>query len=44
MRKAPALLDAVQQLSEEVEKEPLPAEHREHIQKFHDLLTGTERP
>ena len=40
----PRLLDAVQQLSEEVEKEPLPAEHREHIQRFHELLTGSERP
>ena len=44
VRQAPALLDAVQQLSEEVEKEPLPVEHREHIQKFHELLTGGESP
>ncbi|MBI4604372.1 MAG: hypothetical protein HY721_20625 [Planctomycetes bacterium] len=32
--------EAVRQLSREVETEPLPIEHREHIQRFHDLLLG----
>ncbi len=32
--------DAVRQLSEEVEKEPLPIENREQIQRFHELLLG----
>ncbi|HVR73484.1 MAG TPA: hypothetical protein VMT52_04095 [Planctomycetota bacterium] len=35
---------AVRQLSEEVEKEPLPIEHREQIQRFHDLLLGGGEP
>jgi hypothetical protein len=49
--KGAALEEAVRQLSEEVEKEPLPVEHREQIRRFHDLLlhggevdAGAEKP
>ena len=38
VRKSAAIEEAVRQLSEEVEKEPLPVEHKEQIQRFHDLL------
>lgn len=36
--------DAVRQLSQEVEKEPLPVEYREQIQRFHELLLGGGAP
>jgi hypothetical protein len=38
IEKSAAVDAAVRELSEEVEKEPLPVEHRESIQKFHDLI------
>jgi hypothetical protein len=41
VEKGAALEKVVQQLAEEVEKEPLPVEHREQIQRYHDLLRGT---
>lgn len=40
IEKGAALEHAVRQLSEEVEKEPLPVEHREQIQRFHELILG----
>jgi hypothetical protein len=44
IRKGADLDRAVQELSEEVEKEPLPVEHRRQIQKFHELLLGGDEP
>ena len=40
IKKGPALQSIVQELSEEVQKEPLPIEHREHIWRFQELLRG----
>jgi len=40
LKKGPALQSIVQELSEEVEKEPLPIEHRDHISRFQELLRG----
>ena len=31
---------AIQELTEEVEKEPLPVEHKEHVRKYYNLLRG----
>lgn len=36
--KGGAVREAVQKLSEEVEKEPLPLEHREQVERFQQLL------
>ena len=38
------LEQAVQELSQEVEKEPLPIEHRRKIERFYDYLLGGESP
>lgn len=40
IQKGGAVEQAVRQLSEEVEKEPLPVEYRDQIQRFHSLLLG----
>ena len=42
VRKGADLQRAVQELSEEVENEPLPFEHRQQIQRFHKLLLGDD--
>ena len=31
---------AIQELTEEVEKEPLPIEHRRHLQRYYNALRG----
>ncbi len=31
---------AIQELTEEVEKEPLPIEHRRHLQRYYGALRG----
>ncbi len=31
---------AIQELTEEVEKEPLPIEHRRHLQRYYGVLRG----
>lgn len=31
---------AIQELAEEVEKEPLPIEHRRHLQRYYGVLRG----
>lgn len=31
---------AIQELTEEVEKEPLPIEHRRHLQRYYAILRG----
>jgi len=38
IQKGVALEEAVRQLAEEVEKEPLPAEHRDQVERFQNLL------
>ena len=35
-----AVRGAVQQLAEEVSKEPIPQEHREQIKIFHEMILG----
>ena len=41
----PPVEQAVQELSEEVEKEPLPVEHRRQVERFYDLLLqGATKP
>lgn len=40
IQKGGAVEQAVRQLSEQVEKEPLPVEYRDQIQRFHSLLLG----
>ena len=35
---------AIQELTEEVEKEPLPIEHREHLQRYYSALRGEAPP
>ena len=44
VEKSQAIEDAVRQLSQEVETEPLPVEHREQIQRFHNLILGGNGP
>jgi hypothetical protein len=40
VQKGGAVEQAVRELSEEVEKEPLPVEQREQIRRFHELILG----
>jgi len=40
IQKGGAVEQAGRQLSEQVEKEPLPVEYRDQIQRFHSLLLG----
>ena len=40
IRAGGALESRVRELSEEVQKEPLPVENRDQIQRFHELLLG----
>ena len=42
LQKGGALETAVREQAQEVEKEPLPAEQREQLQRFHELLLGGE--
>ncbi len=37
---SPSVRQAVQELTEEVEKEPLPIEHRRHLRRFFGVLQG----
>ena len=38
--KGGAIEKAVQEMSEQVDREPLPVEKREQIERFHELLLG----
>jgi hypothetical protein len=42
VKKGGSLEQAVRDLSEEVEKEPIPVEQRQQIQRFHALILGEE--
>ena len=37
-----SVAQAIQELTEEVEKEPLPIEHREHVRRYYGVLRGEQ--
>jgi len=41
LKQGPVLQSIVQELAAEVDKEPLPVEHRDHIGRFQEFLRGT---